>query len=250
MDGFFVFNPVSKTLVEQLMGAKDADSLRRTVMDVFALTGTDEPTELLVDFHIRNFSYARQSRFTLEKTSCFLGLMNHVFHSSLDQRMTQTASYESFRRNVLKHSTQRPPWSLLVFSAEDVQKLTAFAQWSFFRNYALYEHAFTPHTDMLLITGSRFQSSFPPVQQLGLGKSIDPTQMPQLSEYLTPPAVEEGEQKEEQANQSLSEKEESVELDPLQQLLNQELKALEANLDEKMRKREEDLVAKMQTGKK
>jgi len=247
---FFLYAPITKPQVEQLAAAATPEALRSALRTLFSLSVQDEPTEILLDFHTRNLAFTRQHRFTLEKTSCFLGIMDSVFHVGLNQRLTQTASYDMFRKCLLRHSAQRPPWSIAVFSSSDVQQLTQFALATFFRSYALYEHAFTPHTDMLLITGTRFESSFPPVQQLSLGRGIDPATVPELAAYLATAAEAEKPLNEDQAAQSMTEKEVSVELDPFQQLVTQELKSLESALDEKMKKREEELVAKLVGAKK
>lgn len=247
---FFLYAPITKPQVEQLAAAATPEALRSTLRTLFSLSALDEPTEILLDFHTRNLAFARQHRFTLEKISCFLGIMDSVFHVGLNQRLTQTASYEMFRKCLLHHSAQRPPWSISVFSSSDVEKLTQFALTTFFRSYALYEHAFTPHTDMLLITGTRFESSFPPVQQLSLGTLIDPGTVPELAGYLATATEAENPLNEDQAAQSITEKEESVELDPFQQLVTQELKSLEGALEEKMRKREEELLSKLAGAKK
>jgi hypothetical protein len=247
---FFLYKPITKPQVEQLTAASTPEALRSALRTLFTLTATDEPTEILLDFHTRNFAFTRQHRFTLEKISCFLGIMDYVFHVGLNQRLTQTASYEMFRKCLLRHSAQRPPWSIAVFSHSDVETLTQFALTTFFRSYALYEHAFTPHTDMLLITGTRFESGFPPVQQLSLGSVIDPASVPELAAYLASAAEDENALKEEQAAQSISEKEESIEMDPFQQMVTRELKSLESALDEKMKKREEELLSKLAGAKK
>ena len=247
---FFLYTPITKPQVEQLVSSPSSEALRTTLRTLFSLTASDEPTEILLDFHTRNLAFARQHRFTLEKISCFLGIMDYVFHVGLDQRLTQAASYEMFRKCLLRHSAQRPPWSISVFTPNDVEKLTQFALTTFFRSYALYEHAFTPHTDMLLITGTRYESVFPPVQQLSLGSVIDPSSVPTLAAYLSAATEAEHSQIEVQAAQSVSEKEESVELDPFQQMVTQELKSLESVLDEKMKKREEELLSKLAGSKK
>ncbi|KAL0244123.1 hypothetical protein GEMRC1_008208 [Eukaryota sp. GEM-RC1] len=53
-------------------------------------------------------------------------------------------SFDLFKELIIKHSVQRPPFSIAFFSHFDVQNITKFFTDTYFKYYDMYKHVFIP----------------------------------------------------------------------------------------------------------
>jgi len=51
-----------------------------------------------------------------------------------------------------KHTLQRPPYSIFIFTGEEASDIINFLLRTFFRHYSLYEYSFKPKIDLILMT--------------------------------------------------------------------------------------------------
>ncbi|KAF4687604.1 hypothetical protein FOZ60_003769 [Perkinsus olseni] len=100
----------------------------------------------LLDFYLMFARFCQQESLTAVKASTLLSLMKEaVLH-----RMDVTTAFSLFRRLLLKHSVQRPPFSIRVFTLEEVKKITEFAVNTFFTHYKLYVYMNIPHRQLVV----------------------------------------------------------------------------------------------------
>ena len=52
----------------------------------------------------------------------------------------------------MKHSVQRPPYSIFIFTEAEIKKILDFCLKTFFRHFSLYEYSFKPKVDLVLMT--------------------------------------------------------------------------------------------------
>jgi len=60
-----------------------------------------------------------------------------------------------------RHSLQRPPQSIFIFSQKEIEGIVNFSLKTFFRHYSLYEYSFKPKVELVLMTMPRE----PPVKE-------------------------------------------------------------------------------------
>lgn len=239
---FLVFTAVSQQQVADFLSASDLPSLRSQLSSAFSLQPGDPLTEVLIDFHSNNLSFTRKEHFTPEKISCFLAVMDYVLHESLRLRLSNQAAYDLFKGLVLKHSIERSPWSIAVFTLDDLKAMTDYVLVTFLRHYSMYLHIFNPHLELTIETKEPFEGRFPPVLPIQEGQVANPRDLPVLEDYLEPlPEENKGEQDLE-AGESEAE---DYTLDPVQRMLNAELKALRKEMEEQMKKQDEDFLTKL-----
>ena len=51
-----------------------------------------------------------------------------------------------------KHTLQRPPYSIFIFTEAEASEIINFLLRTFFRHYSLYEYSFKPKIDLILMT--------------------------------------------------------------------------------------------------
>jgi len=138
-------------------------------------------TEILKEFHFHNYSFCLTQGMAPEKTSTFLSIMKVMFEEICLRRLTMNEAFNFFKGWLLKHSVQRPPFSVGVFTFEDVKAITEFVHNTFFRHYKLWMYAYVTHRDVELRV--RVDDLVPPAPKLATlwGSAIvDPKDQPEL----------------------------------------------------------------------
>ena len=51
-----------------------------------------------------------------------------------------------------RHSCQRPPFIIFIFTDNEIKDIIDFVIKNFFRHYSLYEYSFKPKVDLNLVT--------------------------------------------------------------------------------------------------
>lgn len=242
--GFLVFNSISKTEIEYLLQDPNPSS-RQSYLESLITSPYSEPhSEIFNSFHFNNLSFCMSMNFSAEKTSCLLEIFKYLFTYSLTSRLQEQKSFEIFKKLLLKHSVQRSPYSIAVFTCPEVRKITDFALITFFRHYSLYEYSFVPNCNLALKNVNRFEGHFPVVLRLDEGSEIVPETIPALDEFVIKPVIEEP------PRELNSDEEEALITDPLQYLLDKEMKLIRLELDEKIKKQDEEFFSKLEIFKK
>jgi hypothetical protein len=99
--------------------------------------------QVIINYFEGHFDCARKAKFTQIKMSCFLEIMLYLIKQLLTQRLSEEKSYEIFRELLLRHSVQRPPHSLAIFTLDDVKVINDHVQDTFFRFYSMYLYSLT-----------------------------------------------------------------------------------------------------------
>lgn len=92
-----------------------------------------------------------------------------------------------FKELLLRHSVQRPPHSLAIFTLDDVKALSAWAQDSFYRFYNMYLYSLTREQLIILHTEKQCDLEEPPQKRLGEGRQIPAREIEEdLRQFLSP----------------------------------------------------------------
>jgi len=162
-----VNSEMSKTLTWKDFKPDDVEHLRTLVnpadllkfLQEFFHLNPDSPQDaILLDFYSYNITFASESRFSADKLSSFFSIMKNLFDTSMAHpHWTWEESFAHFKTVLLTHSVQRPPYSVQIFSLEDITLISDYALSSFFRHYKLYQYTFIPQHVMSLETQNIFR---------------------------------------------------------------------------------------------
>lgn len=235
-----VFREVSEDQVLKLQVAPDKDAQLSVLQSIFP-----NETSVVYDFHLLNFQFSLDHCFSAQQVSAWLEMMSTVFHESLSGRLKASEAFARFRFHMLLHSVQRPPFSIAVFTLENVKAASDFVLKTLCRHLSMYQHVFTPHIEITLNQEQLFKTTFPPVLPLGEGKLNDPLTVPFIEEYVDRPIPPED-------RSGFYEQPDTFEpvLDPAKQLLKDELEKLRQEMEEALRLQDEAFAAKLATMKK
>lgn len=142
--------------------------------------------EILLEFHLQNYLFAVQHR-TLnvpEKISTWLSTMRIVYEDAIGERKQMFNSFSQLRELLHVHAKQVPPYTVGVFSPEEVGELVDYASKTFFRHYRMYQYVYQKRRELELRVQT--EDLAPPVIQaypLSIGQAVDPKEQPELA-YL------------------------------------------------------------------
>jgi len=156
-------------------------------------------TEILADMHFHNYSFCMSQSFAPNKTSTLLSIMKLVLEDAVSERRNASEAFGVFKEWLLKHSVERPPWSVGIFTFDDVKAVMDYIHNSFFRHYRLYMYTYMTHCDLNICmdpTASFVAAPFMMPMQLRPEHEVTPRDQPELSHLFGPSEHEQTEAKE------------------------------------------------------
>jgi hypothetical protein len=104
-----------------------------------------ERREVFLDLSINLLNFARKCKFSAEKISTLLSLV-YVTHTHCCETagalITVEQGYTFFEKHLLRHSVERPPFSIAIFSYHDINKVCDYVTNSYFRHLKMYQFVF------------------------------------------------------------------------------------------------------------
>ncbi|XP_033628141.1 coiled-coil domain-containing protein 189-like [Asterias rubens] len=142
-----IWADIDVTQAETLMNATSMADVRSILADQFKLEDHDETSSssVLLDLYYYTVQFALDNGFNKEQLSAFFSILkktHEVCNETPFGNLEQTYSY--FKEMVLCHAVKRPPWSINLFSPDQVKIITEYILNTYFRHYKLYKYVFTP----------------------------------------------------------------------------------------------------------
>jgi len=152
---------------------------------------------------------------------------------ALRKDITQAKFYDYFKTLLLQHSVQRPPYSLCVFSADDVVAIADFFVEAVYKYYPLYHYLMHPRYEIVLGTDCLFKVGLPEETAIQTEmKEIKPAEIPDLKKFFI---------------QTPEEIEAEAKAREIDEILKVAKVKLEKELEEKMKKQDEDFMVQMKS---
>lgn len=154
--------------VEQIKKTDSPEDLQCLLASILHLSEWKEDLRqgILVDLYFYTLQFAKDNKFTSEQMSAWFSIIKSVHEMTVDTPYGNvTPVFEYFKELLLCHSVKRPPYSVALFSVDQVKKLSTYTVNTYFRHFKMYKYAFTPKV--------RLDLSF---QYVGLPASPEPSQ--------------------------------------------------------------------------
>ena len=78
--------------------------------------------------------------------------MDFILHTMIKRHMMSEDGFKLLKEILERHKTQRPPFSIFIFTEEEVSDICNFMLKTFFRHFCLYEYSFKPKVELMLVT--------------------------------------------------------------------------------------------------
>lgn len=241
-----IWADLSVTQTEAILAAAgNREEIQRFLIETFQLQDHDKNprSAILLDLYFFTIQFAIESDFNKEQTSTFFSIVKMTHEVCIETpfgNLEQCFNY--FKELVLCHAVKRPPWSINLFSPDQIHLITEYVLNTYFRHFKLYKYAFTPVVKLDLS-----------VSYVGLPETPEPEEEQQETCPDEVPVgscektdgegtdgaeqIEEPQEKESPAHQELRK--------IITAQLNQEIEKLRASLDEQIKLNDESLQQKL-----
>lgn len=186
------FTDVTREDFEALENADTRQDVRQLLAECMRVDEEDGFHALiLIDFHQANYRYCREQHFNAEKTSTFLSIQKVVYEASISQQLPKEVSFDLFRSLVLKHSCQRPPYAIGVFTSAECRMLMEYVRATLFHHYKMYLYAYRSRYEVdIRLKEKRIVPAQIITRPLAEADICDPSTVPELLQLFRRPVAE------------------------------------------------------------
>jgi len=102
-------------------------------------------TAILLDLYYYTIMFTRENKYTREQASAFFSIIKRIHEVCIETPFGNVEHcFRYFRALVLCHAVKRPPYSIDLFTPEEVRLLTEYVINTYFRHFKMYKYVFTP----------------------------------------------------------------------------------------------------------
>lgn len=151
LDGplFLYYADITEEELMRVAAAETKDEVRLLLKEFMKIDQAEGlASEILLDLHYHDYAFCVSRNFSYAKISTFLSIMKRVLQESVERKLPVEDSFYVFKTWLLKHSVERPPQSVGIFSYDDTQAILQYAHGSFFRHYKLYMYVYMTRCDI------------------------------------------------------------------------------------------------------
>ncbi|XP_026567756.1 coiled-coil domain-containing protein 189 [Pseudonaja textilis] len=133
--------------MDLINNAETTDELKRLLSDLFDLKDfeSNPRSAILLDLYFYTIQFSQEQGFNREQTATFFSIVKDVHEACVETPLPNMEEcYKYFSELIFCHSIRRPPFSIDLFSQDQLVLLTDYMINTYFRHYKLYKYAFTP----------------------------------------------------------------------------------------------------------
>ncbi|XP_033748817.1 coiled-coil domain-containing protein 189-like isoform X2 [Pecten maximus] len=233
--------------VDRINESGNAAHIKQVLAEIFNLTDYKENLKsgIVLDLFFYTIQFAKENGFSKEKMSTLFSIVKKTHEVCIETpfgNVDQTFDY--FKELVLCHSVNRPPYSIELFTADEIRLITEYVVNTYFRHFKMYKYAFTPLVRLDLSLTYVGVPPSPP--QSEVGEPEVPTE--ESTEDLIPEDAERGTGEGEQGEKTPEPEESDARKElrsMIQTFLSEEVKKMKVSVEEQIKTTEETLNKKL-----
>jgi len=134
----------SQDTVDTLMRCGNAAETRNVLCDRLHLERGTDKSEILLDAFQGCLAYSKERKFTSDKISVMLGILNRVHNFACQTSFENSKeTVQVLRDLILSHAYLRPPFAIEVFTNKESRQVLEYFMDSYIRHFKLYKYVFT-----------------------------------------------------------------------------------------------------------
>lgn len=120
----------------------------------------DDAIEL--DMYIYAFLFGIRQEFSAAQLSTLLAIVKRLHTKCVSTVFdNQSVCLHYFQQMMVQHSVRRPPFSVCIFSPNEVKKISEYVLNTYFKHFKLYKYAFTKKVRLNIALSYAGQDSLP-----------------------------------------------------------------------------------------
>ncbi|XP_068614502.1 cilia- and flagella-associated protein 119-like [Brachionichthys hirsutus] len=117
-----------------------------------SVLGVDLPEPrrgVLLELYVQTILFCRDRSFKPEQTSALLSIIKSIHEVNVETPLNNIEEgFKYCKELLLCHSVRRPPFSINLFSCEEVNSIFQYIYDGYMRHYKLYKYIFTPQVKL------------------------------------------------------------------------------------------------------
>nr|CBN81288.1 Coiled-coil domain-containing protein C16orf93 homolog [Dicentrarchus labrax] len=144
--------------MEEVDKMQSVPDLESALCSVFGIDLPEPRRGVLLEMYVQTVLFCREHSFKKEQTSALLSIIKSIHEANIQTPLNNIEQcFKYCKELLLCHSVRRPPFSINLFSSEEVSCILEYIHNSYVRHYKLYKYIFTPQVKLdLSLTYSGF----------------------------------------------------------------------------------------------
>ncbi|XP_038591738.1 coiled-coil domain-containing protein 189 isoform X3 [Micropterus salmoides] len=144
-----LWTDVSYHDMEEINKMQSIPDLESALCSVFGVDLPEPKREVLLEVYVQTVRFCRARSFKMEQTSALLSIIKSIHEANIETPLINIEQcLEYCKELLLCHSVRRPPFTINLFSSEEVNCIFKYIYNSYARHYKLYKYIFTPQVKL------------------------------------------------------------------------------------------------------
>ncbi|XP_073346290.1 cilia- and flagella-associated protein 119 [Pagrus major] len=144
-----LWTDVSYHDMEEIDKTQSIPDLESVLCSVFGVDLSEPKRGVLLELYVQAVLFCRERSFKKEQTSAILSIIKSVHEANVETPLNNIEQcFKYCKELLLCHSVRRPPFSINLFSSEEVTGILNYLFNSYMRHYKLYKYIFTPQVKL------------------------------------------------------------------------------------------------------
>ncbi|XP_071945598.1 cilia- and flagella-associated protein 119-like [Antedon mediterranea] len=142
-----IWADLTMTHMDTIINCTSMEEIQSFIAESFGLADWHDNyrSAIVLDLFYYTLQFAIDHHFSKEQTSAFFSIVKKTHEVCTETPFDNLEiCYNYFKELILCHAVKRPPWSVNIFSPEQVHLVTEYVLTTYFKHYKLYKYAFTP----------------------------------------------------------------------------------------------------------
>ncbi len=120
------------------------EAVKKVLKEILGVSSEDKQSTIELDLYTHALLFAKTNKFSLPQMSAFFTILKSVHKLCISTPFdNQEQALELFNNLLIRHGVSRPPYSVMLFSLQQVKIITDYVLSTYFKHYKMYKYAFT-----------------------------------------------------------------------------------------------------------
>ncbi|XP_042364197.1 coiled-coil domain-containing protein 189, partial [Plectropomus leopardus] len=135
--------------MEEIDKMQSIPDLESALCSVFGVDLPEPNRGVLLELYVQMVLFCRKCSFKREQTSALLSIIKALHEANTETPLNNIEQcFKYCKELLLCHSIRRPPFSINLFSSEEVNCILKYIHNNYMRHYKLYKYIFTPQVKL------------------------------------------------------------------------------------------------------
>uniref|UniRef100_A0A665UVN9 Si:ch73-81k8.2 n=2 Tax=Echeneis naucrates TaxID=173247 RepID=A0A665UVN9_ECHNA len=131
--------------MEEIDNMESIPDLESILCRVLGVDLPEPKRGVLLELYVQAVLFTRENSFKKEQTSALLSIIKSIHDANVETPLNNLEHCLKYCKELLlTHSVRRPPFSIALFSAKEVNCIFEYIYNNYLRHYKLYKYVFTP----------------------------------------------------------------------------------------------------------